>query len=134
MINPILRKTSISVLGFIIPISFTRTHGLWPGLQLQQHSLPSFLASYFLTAYFLFVDNPTSYFCFFAVVIPPLKNILPVVLCITDNFLSSTVQLKSHVFRDCYHSGSPHCFTILKISLISLMLLIITVSIYFLCI
>ena len=79
-----------------------------------------FLTSYFLTSQFLSVDNPTSYFCFFALVIPPLKNVLPMILCITDNLLSSRVQLKSHFFRDCYHSGSPDCFTILKFSLISI--------------
>ena len=131
LINPMLKKKSLSVLCFITPISLTMPCGLWPCLQLQNTLSILFLASYFLTSYFFSVDNSTSYTCFFALFIPPLKNVLPMILCIIDNFLSLRVQLRSHFCRDCYHSDSSNCFTILKISLISRIPLNIILFIYF---
>lgn len=64
LINPILKKTSISVLGFIIPISLTRPRGLWPGLQLQQHSLCSLPGFLFPNCLFPFCGQSNLLFLF----------------------------------------------------------------------
>lgn len=80
---------------------------------------------------------PASYFCFFALIIPPLGNVLPVILCIIVIFLSLRVWLKYHFFRDpstTLPGFSKSLRLIFFIYFITLVLPIIILLIYFLCV
>lgn len=86
-------------------------------LQFQHHFIPSLYGFLFYNyndpLYFLWTIQPP--FCFFPLVIAPLRNVLPAILCIIGGFLFLRGQHKSHFLRDSFTFWFLHIASPLKV-------------------